>query len=72
MELIETLNASLQYLEQHLLEDADSVKAARHVGLSRFYLERTFASLTGMSVASISAHAGSRLRRRSSLQPTQR
>ena len=51
MELIETLNASLQYLEQHLLEDADSEKAARHVGLSRFYLERTFASLTGMSVS---------------------
>ena len=51
MELIETLNASLQYLEQHLLEDADSEKAARHVGLSRFYLERTFSSLTGMSVS---------------------
>ena len=51
MELIETLNASLQYLEQHLLEDADSEKAARQVGLSRFYLERTFSSLTGMSVS---------------------
>ncbi len=51
MELIETLNASLQYLERHLLEDADSEKAAKHVGLSRFYLERTFASLTGMSVS---------------------
>jgi AraC family transcriptional regulator len=51
MELIETLNAALQYLEQHLLEDTDSGKAARHVGLSRFYLERTFAALTCMSVS---------------------
>lgn len=51
MELIETLNAALQYLERHLMEEADSEKAARHVGLSRFYLERTFASLTGMSVS---------------------
>ena len=51
LELIETLNASLQYMERHLLEDADSEKAAKHVGLSRFYLERTFASLTGMSVS---------------------
>lgn len=51
MELIETLNASLQYMERHLLEDADSEKAARQVGLSRFYLERTFAALTGMSVS---------------------
>jgi Uncharacterized protein conserved in bacteria len=51
LELIETLNASLQYIERHLLEDADSEKAARQVGLSRFYLERTFAALTGMSVS---------------------
>ena len=51
MELIETLNASLQYLERHLLEDTDSEKVAKYVGLSRFYLERTFAALTGMSVS---------------------
>ena len=51
MELIETLNASLQYLERHLLEDTDSDKVAKYVGLSRFYLERTFAALTGMSVS---------------------
>lgn len=51
MELIESLNEALQYIERHLLEDADSEKAARYVGLSRFYLERTFAALTGMSVS---------------------
>ena len=51
MELIASLNAALTYIERHLLEDADSERAARHVGLSRFYLERTFASLTGMSVS---------------------
>jgi len=51
LELIETLNASLQYLERHLLEDTDSEKVAKYVGLSRFYLERTFAALTGMSVS---------------------
>jgi len=38
-------------MERNLLEDADSTKAARNVGLSRFYLERTFAALTGMSVS---------------------
>lgn len=51
MELVESLNGALRYLEQNLLEDADSAKAARHVGLSRFYLERTFSALTGMSVS---------------------
>lgn len=51
MELVESLNAALQYLEKHLLDETDSAKAARHVGLSRFYLERTFAALTGMSVS---------------------
>lgn len=51
LELVESLNGALQYIEQHLLEEADSALAARHVGLSRFYLERTFAALTGMSVS---------------------
>ncbi len=51
MELVESLNDALNYIERHLLEDADSAKAARHVGISRFYLERTFAALTGMSVS---------------------
>ena len=51
MELVESLNAALQYVERHLLDETDSAKAARHVGLSRFYLERTFAALTGMSVS---------------------
>ncbi len=51
MELVESLNDALNYIERHLLEEADSAKAARHVGISRFYLERTFAALTGMSVS---------------------
>ena len=51
MELVESLNLALNYLESHLLEEADSAKAARHVGISRFYLERTFSALTGMSVS---------------------
>ncbi|MEA4870277.1 MAG: AraC family transcriptional regulator [Christensenella sp.] len=51
MELIESLNGALNYIERNLLAEADSAKAARHVGLSRFYLERTFASLTGMSIS---------------------
>ena len=51
MELVASLNEALKYIEHHLLEEADSALAARHVGLSRFYLERTFASLTGMSVS---------------------
>ncbi len=51
MELVESLNDALNYIEHHLLEEADSEKAARYVGLSRFYLERTFSSLTGMSIS---------------------
>lgn len=51
MELVESLNDALNYIERHLLEEADSAKTARHVGISRFYLERTFAALTGMSVS---------------------
>ena len=51
MELVESLNGALRYIEEHLLEETDSTLAARHVGLSRFYLERTFAALTGMSVS---------------------
>jgi len=51
LELVESLNDALNYIERHLLEEADSAKAARHVGISRFYLERTFAALTGMSVS---------------------
>lgn len=51
MELVESLNEALLYIERHLFEEADSEKAARHVGISRFYLERTFAALTGMSVS---------------------
>lgn len=51
MELVESLNFALQYIERHLLDETDSVKVAKHVGLSRFYLERTFAALTGMSVS---------------------
>ena len=51
MELVESLNGALRYLEQTLLEDADSARAARHMGLSQFYLERTFSALTGMSVS---------------------
>jgi AraC family transcriptional regulator len=51
LDLVESLNGALRYLEQHLPEEADSARAARHVGLSRFYLERTFSALTGMSVS---------------------
>ena len=51
MELVESLNLALQHIETHLLDETDSSKAARHVGLSRFYLERTFSALTGMSVS---------------------
>lgn len=51
MELVESLNAALHHIETHLMDETDSEKAAKHVGLSRFYLERTFAALTGMSVS---------------------
>ncbi|HWQ07377.1 MAG TPA: AraC family transcriptional regulator [Feifaniaceae bacterium] len=48
---MESLNAALLYIEKHLLEETDSALAAKSVGLSRFYLERTFSALTGISVS---------------------
>jgi len=51
VELVESLNFALKHIEQHLLEETGSEKVAKQVGLSRFYLERTFAALTGMSVS---------------------
>jgi len=51
LELVASLNEALTYIERHLLDETDSAEAARHVGLSRFYLERTFSALTGMSVS---------------------
>jgi len=51
MELVASLNEALNYIELHLLEETDSTSAARHVGISRFYFERTFSALTGMSVS---------------------
>lgn len=51
MELVASLNEALSYIERHLMEETDSAEAARHVGLSRFYLERTFSALTGMSIS---------------------
>lgn len=50
MELVESLNEALRYIESNLLCEADSTLAAWHVGISRFYFERTFSALTGMSV----------------------
>ena len=35
MELVESLNDALNYIERHLLEDADSAKAARQYGHQR-------------------------------------
>ncbi len=51
MELVESLNRALSHIEENLLLETDSAEAARHVGLSRFYFERTFSALTGISVS---------------------
>lgn len=50
MELVESLNEALRYLEDNLLNGANGALAAHHVGISRFYFERTFSALTGMGV----------------------
>ncbi len=51
MDWVESLNEAVRYIEHNLTDGVDGEAAARHVHLSRFYLDRAFAILTGMTIA---------------------
>lgn len=50
MEWMETLRKTVAYLEAHLLEEDAAAKAAEHVYLSSFYLQKGFKLVTGYSL----------------------
>ena len=51
MDWVESLNEAVRHIERNLLDGVDGEAAARHVHLSRFYLDRAFAILTGLTIA---------------------
>lgn len=50
MEWIESLKKSVDYMEQHLLEDITAENVAKSVNISNFYFQKGFKLITGMSV----------------------
>lgn len=50
MEWMQALRKSIDYMEQHLLEDIDTKDVAQSVNISLFYFQRGFQIVTGYSV----------------------
>ena len=50
MELVDDLKKTIDYIEEHLLEDIDINKISKKVGISKFYLQRSFQILVGYSI----------------------
>lgn len=50
MEWMQALRQSIDYMEQHLLEDVDTEDVAQSVNISSFYFQRGFQIVTGYSV----------------------
>lgn len=50
MEWIKALKASIDYMEQHLLEDIHAEDIARQVHMSGFYFQKGFSMVTGYTV----------------------
>ena len=51
MELIDELSKTIDYIEDNLLKDISVKKMSRKVGISEFYLQRSFQILTGYSIS---------------------
>jgi len=51
MDWTESLNEALRYIEAELFNGVDGGMAAKHVAMSRFYLEKAFSILTGMTIS---------------------
>ena len=50
MELVDDLKKTVDYIEDNLLEDIDINRISKKVGISKFYLQRSFQILVGYSV----------------------
>ena len=50
MELVNDLKNTVDYIEEHLLENIDINKVSKKVCVSKFYLQRSFQILTGYSM----------------------
>ena len=51
MELVNDLVKTIDYIEENLLEDLDINKISKKVGISKFYLQRSFQILTCYSIS---------------------
>lgn len=51
MELIDELTKTIDYIEDNLLKNITIEKISKHVGISEFYLQRSFQILTGYSIS---------------------
>ncbi len=58
MEWTESLKRSINFMENHLLEDISPDDVAAEVHISSFYLQKGFSIMTGYSSESISDTAG--------------
>lgn len=56
MELLEGLNAAIDYIEAHLQDGIDLTHAAKYVTSSVDGFSRLFSNLTGITIKSLSAH----------------
>lgn len=50
MEWLEAIKGSIDYMEQHMLEDISAEDVARHVHMSSFYFQNGFKIITDMTV----------------------
>ncbi len=51
MDWVRTINAAIDYMEDHLKDTVTLSDIAKHVHLSAFHFQRAFSLLTGMSPA---------------------
>lgn len=65
MDWLTSIKASIQYMEDHLLEDISVTNIAVEVGISQFYLQQGFKVMTGYTISEylrnrklISFHSG--------------
>ncbi len=51
MDWVESLNETVRYIEENLKSGVDGCAAAKHVAISRLYLDKAFSILTGMTIS---------------------
>lgn len=51
MEWMKLIGDSIQYIEEHLLDDVSVESISKHIGVSPFYFQKGFSMLCGFTVA---------------------